>query len=196
MPTSPSPRSAEFTRDVPIEGSAEPEHSLAQAASASLDAMYRTEANGLKAYFARRLRRGEPPADYVQECFTRLAIVMVRQPISEPRHYLRVIARNLLCERTRQLRSQARFDQFPSYPTSEPFVPPEQANALEANDVLKTYRRAVGELSDKTRAAFLLHRVDELTYKQIGIRLGISIPTVQYHVARALAHIDATLEQE
>jgi RNA polymerase sigma-70 factor (ECF subfamily) len=38
--------------------------------------------------------------------------------------------------------------------------------------------------------------VDELTYREIAESMGISIPTVQYHVARALAHIDAALEQE
>ena len=53
-----------------------------------------------------------------------------------------------------------------------------------------------GVASEKTRKVFLLHRVEELTYKEIGERLGVSIPTVQYHVARALAHLDAALGQE
>jgi RNA polymerase sigma-70 factor (ECF subfamily) len=38
--------------------------------------------------------------------------------------------------------------------------------------------------------------VEELSYKEIGGLLGISVPTVQYHMARALAHIDAALGQE
>lgn len=195
MPTSPSPRAASSRRNALIDGSAEPETALDHAASTSLDTVYRTEAGGLKAYFIRRLRRGELPSDYVHECFTRLATVMARKPVREPRRYLRVIARNLLFERTRQLRSRSTIEQLPLSPAFEPSVPPDQANALEANDLLKTYRRAVGELPEKTRAAFLLHRVDELTYKEIGNRLGIGIPTVQYHVARAFAHIDAALEQ-
>src|SRR3546814_10902814 len=63
----------------------------------------------------------------------------------------------------------------------------------DLEDVMRAYRRALAELPDRTREVFLLHRVDELAYREIGEKLGISIPTVQYHVARALAHIDAPL---
>jgi RNA polymerase sigma factor (sigma-70 family) len=74
-------------------------------------------------------------------------------------------------------------------------MPPDQGDRLEVADVMRIYRRALSELPDKTREV-LLHRVEELPYREIGERLGLSIPTVQYHVARALAHIDAALEQE
>src|SRR3546814_807043 len=78
----------------------------------------------------------------------------------------------------------------------EPAVSPDQHHGIEAEDVMRAYRRALAELPDRTREVFLLHRVDELAYREIGEKLGISIPTVQYHVARALAHIDAALERE
>lgn len=38
----------------------------------------------------------------------------------------------------------------------------------------------------KTRCVFLMHRLRRLTYKQIAEQLGISIPTVEYYVMRAL----------
>ncbi|MEM9765916.1 MAG: RNA polymerase sigma factor [Pseudomonadota bacterium] len=45
---------------------------------------------------------------------------------------------------------------------------------------------AIREMPEKRRAAFLLYRVDGLTMRQVGLRLGISERTVEKHVARAL----------
>ncbi|MDR7062419.1 DNA-directed RNA polymerase specialized sigma24 family protein [Sphingopyxis sp. BE235] len=36
---------------------------------------------------------------------------------------------------------------------------------------------------------FLMHRVDELSYREIHECLGISIATVEYHMMRALGFI-------
>lgn len=41
----------------------------------------------------------------------------------------------------------------------------------------------------KTRRVFLMHRVDELSYREIHERLGISIATVEYHMMRAIGQI-------
>ncbi|RZL80466.1 MAG: winged helix-turn-helix transcriptional regulator, partial [Sphingomonas sp.] len=46
-----------------------------------------------------------------------------------------------------------------------------------------------------TRHVFTLHRVDGLGYKAISERLGISVPTVQYHVARALMQLDKAFDR-
>jgi RNA polymerase sigma-70 factor (ECF subfamily) len=75
-------------------------------------------------------------------------------------------------------------------------VPPAQEEALAHADLMARYEDAVQRLPDRTREAFLLHRLDELTYREIAERLGISIPTVQYHVGRALAQISTALETE
>jgi RNA polymerase sigma-70 factor (ECF subfamily) len=39
-----------------------------------------------------------------------------------------------------------------------------------------------------------MHRVDEMPYRKIAEILGISIPTVEYHMARALAHLAKRLD--
>lgn len=161
-----------------------------------LETIYRTEAGKLSAYFYRRLKGDDEPADYVQEVFARLARHMPLETIRQPRHYLRRIARNLLFERSRRLKTRAIFNSVPLSPLIEPSVLPDQEQGLEMEDVMAAYRRALDDLPARTRDVFVLHRVDELTYKEIGEQLGITIPTVQYHVARALAHLDAALGQE
>jgi len=47
----------------------------------------------------------------------------------------------------------------------------------------------LGRLSPKTREIFLMHRMEELTYHEIAQRYGLSISTVEKHVARAMLHL-------
>jgi RNA polymerase sigma-70 factor (ECF subfamily) len=60
---------------------------------------------------------------------------------------------------------------------------------------ISRYRQAIDGLSEKTRVIFLFQRVHGLTYKEISHRLGISVSTVEYHMMRALVHIDQALEE-
>lgn len=163
---------------------------------AELDRLFRDEAPRLTRFFQRRLR-GDPDApDLVQEAFVRLASFMAREALRNPAPYLQRIARNLLYERTRRhARTLAAFH-LPIGEGPEPAARPEQEDCIGERDVMRIYRRALDELPEKTRTVFLLHRIDELTYREISEQLGISIPTVQYHMARSLAHIDAALESE
>ncbi|MGZ0074135.1 RNA polymerase sigma factor [Sphingobium limneticum] len=159
--------------------------------------IYEVEAPRLRRYFQARLRSSSDDAgDLVQESFIRLLGCMAKTSLPRPAAYLQRIARNLLLDRYKRLETRLAACHVPIGEQHEPAVAPDQATRIEVEDMMRAYRRALGELPDRTRDVFLLHRVDELTYKEIAGRLGISIPTVQYHVARALAHIDAALEQE
>lgn len=163
---------------------------------ATLERLYREEGPGLSRFFRRRLREGDDAPDMVQEAFLRLAAFMARKTVADPTPYLQRIARNLLFERSRRRARHLAMFHVPLDEGSAPGVSPEQHLQIEERDVLRIYQLALGELPEKTRSVFLLHRVEELTYREIGERLGISVPTVQYHFARSLAHIDAALQGE
>ncbi len=72
--------------------------------------------------------------------------------------------------------------------------PAQQEWGLEVADLMKLYESAIDSLPAKTRRVFLLHRVDELSYRDIHRKLGISIATVEYHMIKALAHIARTVD--
>jgi RNA polymerase sigma-70 factor (ECF subfamily) len=169
---------------------------LESAPSETLETVYRNEAGNLAAYFRTRLKGDDDPSDYVHEVFARLARYMATAAIRQPHHYLRRIARNLLVERSRRLQHRTTYNHVPLCSEIEPPMRAAQSDWIEAQDMLKVYRQTLDELPPKTREVFLLHRVDELGYKEIGERLAISIPTVQYHMKRALAHLDTALGQE
>jgi RNA polymerase sigma-70 factor (ECF subfamily) len=52
----------------------------------------------------------------------------------------------------------------------------------------------VAGLPPRTREVFLMHRVEELGYKAIAARLGISVRTVEWHVAEAVARLARDLD--
>jgi len=165
--------------------------------SEAIEVIYRREAPRLARCFRRHMRTGEEDVpDLVQESFARLAGARSRTALLQPAAYLQRIARNLLFDRSRRTEIRLARLHLPVDELAALAVPPEQAFALEAEQLMRLYRQAVAELPDKTRHAFLLHRIEGLGYKAIGAELGISVPTVQYHIARALVHIDRALERE
>lgn len=156
----------------------------------ALDALFRKEEPGLRRYFRYRLRSDDEAVDYVQEAFAKLTAAMRGQKPTQPAAYLRRIAMNLLIDRSRCERP------VHCEISVEIAVPPEQENALLAEDVMATYQTALETMTDRTRTIFLLYRVDGLKYREIAERLGISIPAVQKHVARALERITLALNDQ
>ena len=142
-------------------------------------------------YFNRRVGRDAAP-DLVQEVFARLLGCGALERIESPAAYLTRIARNLLIDRARRKKREHpifySLDEEHDAPASA-----EQTWRIEAMDLLRLYRQAVRAMSPKTRRVFLMHRLRRLTYKQIAEALDISIPTVEYHIMRALALCRATV---
>lgn len=113
--------------------------------------------------------------------------------LANPAAFLQRIARNLLIDRARK-RARDNVVVFPFEEERDIARPAEQEWGLEAADLLKLYEAAIDDLPEKTRRVFLMHRVDELSYRDIHRKLGISIATVEYHMIKALAHIARTVD--
>lgn len=160
------------------------------AAEAVIEALFRKEGPGLRRYFLRRLRNGEDALDYVQEAFARLAHAFRHKPPERPASYLRSIAINMLIDRSRQTRVLHCDLSF------EIAVPAEQEDALLADDVMAIYQAALDSLPERTRAVFLLYRIEGLKYREIAETLDISISAVQKHMARALERITIALNAQ
>jgi len=162
--------------------------------TAILRETYSAEAPGLVRYFKHRMRDDEDANDLMQEAFARLAAHMRTKMLVHPASYLQRIARNLLVDRMRSARSAEAtrgpaLDEVPELGTA-----PEQSYGIERQDVMRLYKAAVDGLPDQTRQVFLMHRVENLTYREIGEKLGVAVPTVQYHLGRALARIAQALD--
>ena len=65
--------------------------------------------------------------------------------------------------------------------------------AAEVSDMRERYRKAIDGLPPRTKEVYLLHRAEELGYRQIADQLGISIRTVEWHVAQAIVRINKSI---
>lgn len=158
-----------------------------------LEDVYRAEAPRLARFLRRRLSGVDDPLDFVQEAFLRLVGSSPDAPLRNPEAYLQRIVRNLLIDRSR-----LRTNKLPHLPIEDCDIPipAAQSYAIEASDMRRQYRSAVDALPPRTREVFLLSRVEEVGYTEIAERLGISIRTVEWHVAQAIIRIDNALERE
>ncbi|OWR01246.1 RNA polymerase sigma factor [Sphingopyxis witflariensis] len=172
-------------QDSPIPTSTGPR--AADAGYAALDSAFRNNGAVLLRYLGRHAGQEAAP-DLMQEVFLRAAGSEQRHRLANPAAFLQRIARNLLINRAIS-RKRNKVILLPLQEEHDAASPPEQELEMEAADLLRLYERAVTDLSEKTRRVFLMHRVEELSYREIHQRLGISIATVEYHMMKALAHI-------
>ncbi len=140
------------------------------------------------------MRSSEDARDLVQDAFAKLWGARARSILREPEALLNRIVRNLLIDRSRRLRTQARHE--PIGEDNAPTVRPTQADGIELEQMRARYRAAVDTLPQRARTVFLLHRIDGLAYKEIAVRLGISVRTVEWHFADALMRIGKSLDAQ
>lgn len=62
-------------------------------------------------------------------------------------------------------------------------------------DLKRAYEKGLTQLSEKQRTAFLMNRLDGLTYKEISTRLQISSKAVEKRIQKALAIFRSCLNQ-
>ena len=66
---------------------------------------------------------------------------------------------------------------------------PDVETGLIRRQDLAAAAAVIRALPPKTRDAFLLHRFEALTYRQIAARLGVSVSMVEKHIAEALRQL-------
>jgi len=151
----------------------------------TFEAVYRNEQGRLLRYFKYKAGPDSAP-DLVQEVFTRMFRSNALERIDNPSAYLTRIAQNLLIERGRRMARERSvfflFDERHDAP-----VCADQESLIEAMDLRRAYMRALRAMTPKTRRIFLMHRLRNLTHKQIAEQLGMTVKGVQYHMTRALA---------
>jgi RNA polymerase sigma-70 factor (ECF subfamily) len=145
----------------------------------------------LRRFLASRFgAEGAEVPDLVQEVYLRLLRVPRQDAIRNPQAYLFTVARHVLYQHklsttvtTESLDADGVLADLDTLVSEDD--PTEQA---EGRQRLELLNRALGELSPKCRAAFILQRRYGYTLDEIGTRLGVSRAMVKKHVARALAH--------
>jgi len=146
----------------------------------------------IRAALIRRGRSGEDADDFVQEAWVRLACYEREQVVDVPEAFLMRTALNLSIDAHRSSvchGEQLMVDEVVLLDTA----PGTEAIVL-ARERMARLSLGLGRLTDKTRDIFLSHRIDGLTYQEIAQNHGLSISTVEKHVAKATLQLTSWME--
>ena len=159
-----------------------------------LEAVYRTEAPRLRRLLVRKVWMEDERDDIVQEAFTRLASARSGAASQNPGAYLHGIVRHLLADRVRKWARARNIGRTLETSLGPEVLSPE--TAAEINQMRERYRAAVNALPPRTHQVYMLHRAEELEYKLIAELLGISVRTVEWHMAQALIRISKSIDAD
>lgn len=151
--------------------------------------LYSDHHGWLVEWLRRRFGCPHDAADIAQDTFVRL-LGKSRQEIDgvrELRSWLSTIARGIAIDKARrQAIERAYLDALATLP--EPVSDSPEAHLL----VIETLARIdalLHGLGAKVRLAFLMSRLEGLTYPEIADRLGVSLSSVEKYMAAALRHL-------
>ena len=160
---------------------------IASRSGGLLEGLYREYRTPLCAYVRRRFGPGPPePEDIAQEAFARFAVQNDIRAISNPKAFLLLTARNLAIDAHRKMVRG-------NFALQSVTVLTEKDHDLDASDVvssredLERLGAIVDTLTPKQRVAFLMNRVDGLSFAEIGRRMRISASGARLLVDNALA---------
>lgn len=151
--------------------------------------LFRLHAGELVRFLRRRGVSEDTAADLTQDAFVRL---LVANPLSDndnARAYLFRISRNLLIDHQRRQRvapfqevaDEAVIAVADARPSAETVIYDQQRLAIVA--------AALAELPERSRKAFLLHRLAERTLTEIGPEVGLSTTQTWTVIRDAYRHI-------
>lgn len=126
--------------------------------------------------------------DVVQDAYIRLLDSGRRAAVRQPAAYLYRTVRNLAVDRARRLALEARYGANEDVPLSASASEPSPEGTAVARNLLSTIERALGELPERTRMVFEMHRLGGYSQQEVADSLGISVSLVAMLVRDALTH--------
>lgn len=146
--------------------------------------LYQQHQPWLKSWLQKKLGSSDHAADIAHDAWLKLFKQDEMPTHEQSRPYLVNIAKGLMIDRYRRYRvEQAYMQTLQDY--EEQYTPsPEQQYLII--ETLFQLELGLSQLPKETKQAFLLHRVEGKTYKQIAEILGVSLSSVERYISRAL----------
>jgi RNA polymerase sigma factor (sigma-70 family) len=142
-----------------------------------------------------RGRNTDEADDLIQEAFLRLQLYCRDKPVEQPEAFLVRTALNLSIDGHRRASHRLTVaERVETLVLVDNRPLPDEV--LAAQQRLQRVKHALDALNPRAREVFLLHRAEGYSYGQIAQRLGISVSTVEKHMAKAALFFAAWLDRE
>jgi RNA polymerase sigma factor (sigma-70 family) len=165
------------------------------------------EAASLRHHLLRKLGDADQAEDVMQDAYVRLlSAPSDHATLRSPKAFLFAVATNLAIDSIRRRqRMRVLFAPMPESgddtlgedgPSDIVCARPSAEDQIDAERRLHSVLGQLQVLPAKCRDAFLLHKFMELSYAEVGERLGVSVSMVEKYVSRALAHVRSESEAD
>lgn len=125
-------------------------------------------------------------SDIAQDAMIKVIYQKDLANIEEPRAYLTTTATRLIIDLVRKRNLESTYMKALSYQESDFSASPDHVR--EAVETLNQIAKMLKGLPENVYRAFLMCRLEGLSYKVIGERLGVSTSMVKQYIARAMLH--------
>lgn len=145
--------------------------------------LFRTHSKDLYKFLYYKYGEENNPKDLVQEAFIKLWNNCAKVPLDKARSFLFTVANNQM------LNDLAKKKTVIKYALEKPktYTHETPEYKLEESEYLEKLQRALEELSEPQRIAFLLNRIEGKKHQEIAEMLGISQKAVEKRIYTALS---------
>lgn len=150
----------------------------------------------LERYFSRRIESKPDVDDLVQEVFERLMRRGAVENDDRIDGYVFTTASSVLTDRHRRGRARQEHLHQEFCPDTHSGVDFSPEHVLANRERLAHASAILLELPERTRAIFILRRLEGMRYVEIAERLGISVSAVEKHMQRAMTHMAHRMNEE
>jgi RNA polymerase sigma factor (sigma-70 family) len=140
----------------------------------------------------RRGRTVHEADDLVQEAWLRMDAYARQQPVEETAAFMMRTALNLAVDAHRS--SLRRGEEVELDETVHVDTSPSAEASVLAREQLVRMSAGLRRPNGKARDIFMAHRLDGLSYTEIARRQGLSVNTVEKHVAKAVPQMASWME--
>ncbi len=143
----------------------------------------------IRRYLLYRSGNAEVATDIAQDTFTRVWEKRLKIEKENSKRLLFKIANDLFISKYR--RDKLEFEFFKHYKFEGKGHSPE--DILRYRQLKDNYEKALSNMPEKQRTVFLMHRAEDLKYREIAERAGISIKAVEKRMKKALEFLRVNL---
>jgi RNA polymerase sigma-70 factor (ECF subfamily) len=152
--------------------------------------VYNTHVKDLNNYLYYKYGDQYNPSDKAQDAFIKLWDNCKKVTVSKAKAYLFKVANNLMLNEIKHQKVVLKYQQIDhrqhNYETPE-FL-------IEKDQYLEKYKKALGNLSEEQRVAFLLNKVEGKKHSEIADMLGITKKVVEYRIYSAFKILKSELD--
>lgn len=145
----------------------------------------------LTRFFLRSVRETADAEDMVHDVYLRIMRRGEMETFEGFTSYAFQTADSVLKDRNRRNVVKQLDRHVPFEPEAHSTGLPGPDRELIARDELRATSIILAQLPERTRAVFVLRRLDGASFSEIGVRLGISISAAEKHMLKAMRHLVA-----